>query len=66
MCERQTAFVPGRAISDNVLLMQELVRGYHLDKGKSRCVIKVDIMKAYDSVNWVFCSSQGVELSSHV
>lgn len=39
---------------DNVLLMQELVRGYHLDQGSTRCAIKLDIMKAYDSEDWGF------------
>lgn len=31
---------------DNVLLMQELVRGYHRDLGPPRCAIKPDLMKA--------------------
>lgn len=39
---------------DNILLMQELVRGHHRDQGLPRCAIKLDLMKAYDSVDWVF------------
>jgi hypothetical protein len=50
----QTAFVKGRNISENILLAQELVKGYHKDKGKAGCAIKVDLKKAYDSVEWSF------------
>lgn len=39
---------------DNILLMQEIVRGHHRDQGLPRCAIKLDLMKAYDSVDWVF------------
>lgn len=54
--ERQTTFILGRAIADNVLPMQKVVKGYHLNKGPSRCANKVDITKAYDYVNWgAFC-----------
>lgn len=35
-------------------LAQELVRDYHRKAGTARCTMKVDIMKAYDSVNWSF------------
>ena len=48
----QTAFVPGRRIADNIFLSQELLRGYHLQRGTPRCAIKVDLMKAYDNVRW--------------
>ncbi|KAL3524881.1 hypothetical protein ACH5RR_013253 [Cinchona calisaya] len=50
----QNAFIPGRNITDNVLLMNEIVRNYHRAEGKPRAVIKVDIMKAYDTLNWRF------------
>ncbi|GJR73600.1 hypothetical protein Tco_0085965 [Tanacetum coccineum] len=50
----QYAFVPGRRISDNILLTQELMHNYHLDRGPPRCAFKVYIQKAYDTVDWVF------------
>nr|GFC92323.1 methylenetetrahydrofolate reductase 1 [Tanacetum cinerariifolium] len=43
----QSAFVSGRCISDNILLKQELMHNYHLDRGSPRCAFKVDIQKAY-------------------
>jgi hypothetical protein len=51
----QAAFIPNRSISENILLAQELVREYHMKKGKARCAIKIDIMKAYDFVSWDLC-----------
>ncbi|KAJ9535397.1 hypothetical protein OSB04_un001487 [Centaurea solstitialis] len=39
---------------DNVLLAQELMRGYHRQRGSRRCAFKIDIQKAYDTVNWCF------------
>lgn len=50
----QNAFIPGRRISDNILLTQEFFKNYHRNVGKARCAFKVDIKKAYDSVNWDF------------
>ncbi|KAL0289012.1 UNVERIFIED_CONTAM: hypothetical protein Sangu_2632000, partial [Sesamum angustifolium] len=48
------AFVPGRSISDNILLAQELLAGYNQVRLPPRCTLKVDIQKAYDSVEWDF------------
>jgi hypothetical protein len=50
----QSAFIPFRSIAENVLLAQELVRNYHKDRGQPRCTLKIDLMKAYDSVDWEF------------
>ncbi|KAL0347742.1 UNVERIFIED_CONTAM: hypothetical protein Scaly_1790200 [Sesamum calycinum] len=50
----QNAFVPGRNISDNILLAQELLAGYNQTRLPPRCTIKVDLQKAYDSVEWDF------------
>jgi hypothetical protein len=49
----QSAFIPSRSISENILLAQEVVRDYHKES-KLRCTLMVDLMKAYDSVNWDF------------
>ncbi|XP_062154353.1 uncharacterized protein LOC133862536 [Alnus glutinosa] len=48
----QGAFVPKRSIVENILLTQELVSNYHRTMGKARCTLKIDLMKAYDSLNW--------------
>ncbi|KAL0290137.1 UNVERIFIED_CONTAM: hypothetical protein Sangu_2586200 [Sesamum angustifolium] len=50
----QNAFVPGRSIADNILLAQELLAGYNQARLPERCTLKVDIQKAYDSVEWDF------------
>ena len=50
----QSAFIPGRSISDNILLTQDIMHNYHLNRGPPRCALKVDIQKAYDTVDWNF------------
>ncbi|GKB51179.1 hypothetical protein Tco_0901932 [Tanacetum coccineum] len=50
----QSAFMLGHCISDNILLTQEIMHNYHLDRGVPRCAFKVDIQKAYDTVDWNF------------
>ncbi|GJW39768.1 hypothetical protein Tco_0065613 [Tanacetum coccineum] len=52
--ENQSAFIPGRRISDNILITQELMHNYHRNRGPPRCAFKVDIQKAYDTVDWKF------------
>ena len=52
--DAQAGFIPGKHIADNILLATELIKGY-TNKGISpRCMIKVDLRKAYDSVEWSF------------
>nr|GEV04472.1 hypothetical protein [Tanacetum cinerariifolium] len=50
----QSAFVSRRRISNNILLTQEIMHNYHLDRGPLRCAFKLDIQKAYDTVKWDF------------
>ncbi|CAM8888030.1 unnamed protein product [Rhodiola kirilowii] len=54
--ESQSAFIPGRLITDNILLAHELM---HFIKTRSSRVngyycVKLDMTKAYDRVDWKF------------
>ena len=52
----QGAFVKGRKLLFNVLLCQDLVRGYTRKVSPPYCLMKVDLHKAFDSVQWDFLS----------
>ncbi|KAL0449170.1 UNVERIFIED_CONTAM: hypothetical protein Slati_1473400 [Sesamum latifolium] len=52
----QAAFVGGRNITDNIFLVQEMVRQYTRKQISPRCTINVDLRKAFDSVSWGFLS----------
>lgn len=58
----QSAFVPGRLIFDNILLSHELIKGYQRKNISPRCMIKIDVQKAYDSVEWPFLNQVLEEL----
>lgn len=65
--ESQAAFVPGRQISDNILVAHELISAL---KSKKDCseqymAIKTDISKAYDRVEWSFLESIMTKLGFH-
>jgi mannosylglycoprotein endo-beta-mannosidase len=50
----QSAFLPGRSISDAILLTQELIHNYHHKTGPARCALKIDLKKAFDTVSLEF------------
>ncbi|XP_021723797.1 uncharacterized protein LOC110691188 [Chenopodium quinoa] len=52
--EMQGAFVKGGSILDNILICQDMLKSYNNKRMASRCIIKVDLRKAYDSVHWSF------------
>ena len=53
---QQSAFVPGRSIFDNIVIAHECM--FNLKKKKrlrvGDVVMKLDMYKAYDSVEWGF------------
>ncbi|GLT90936.1 hypothetical protein SLE2022_088510 [Rubroshorea leprosula] len=49
--KNQCAFVEGRLMVENVLLAQEVVKHYHKPQLSPRCALKIDLMKAFDSIS---------------
>lgn len=51
----QSAFVPGRRIVDNAIVVQEIIHTISNKKGRvGYMAIKVDLKKAYDKIEWSF------------
>jgi hypothetical protein len=49
----QSAFIKGRFIQDNFMMVQQTARFLHAQK-QSWILLKLDISKAFDSVSWAF------------
>lgn len=54
VAENQGAFIQGRVIAHNILICQDLVKSYGKQNASLGCIIKMDMKKAYDSIDWNF------------
>jgi hypothetical protein len=64
----KSVFVPGRLITDNILVAYECV---HKIKNKREaksglCAVKLDMHKVYDRVEWDFLRKMMVKLDFHI
>jgi len=53
VASNQSAFIRGRCIHDNYMLVQQTIKILHRRKISS-LFLKLDISKAFDSVDWAF------------
>jgi hypothetical protein len=61
VASNQSAFVRGRSIHDNFMLVQHSIKSLH-KKRVSSLLLELDISKAFDSVSWAFL----IEVLSHL
>ncbi|GKA78627.1 RNA-directed DNA polymerase, eukaryota, reverse transcriptase zinc-binding domain protein [Tanacetum coccineum] len=60
------ASIQGRVIQDTILIAQELLKRYDRKSGSSRCCMKIDVAKAYDTVDWNFLEKQNANFKFHM
>ena len=60
----QTSFVPGRHITENIIVAQEIIHSMRRKKGRQGFMaITVDLEKAYDKLSWNFIHDTLQELN---
>ncbi|KAJ8445791.1 hypothetical protein Cgig2_027872 [Carnegiea gigantea] len=60
--QSQSAFIKQREILYNIMICQDIVRGYHRKHTTPRCILKVDLHKAFDSIHWDFLKEMLIAL----
>ncbi|XP_062094340.1 uncharacterized protein LOC133800399 [Humulus lupulus] len=52
--QNQGAFIKDRSLAHNALILQDLIKGYKRKHSSPRCLMKIYLSKAYDSIDWDF------------
>jgi len=65
--KEQSAFVSGRQIQDNILIVQEVLHQLKTRKHKRKfqAIVKMDMKKAYDRVEWDFLRDYLLKIGFH-
>ena len=48
----QATFIPGKQTHSHILLVFKLINGYNRNSGPPRCMVQLDMQKAYDMISW--------------
>lgn len=60
----QTSFVPSRQITDNIVIVQEVIHSMKKKQGgKGYITIKIDFENAYDRLKWDFIRNTLIEMN---
>lgn len=54
--KEQSGFIQGRNIAENILVVQEIITDIRKRGKIPNMVIKMDMIKDYDTVDWLFLS----------
>ncbi|XP_074271593.1 uncharacterized protein LOC141595528 [Silene latifolia] len=54
IAQNQGGFIQGRGIMENILIFKDIIRLYERQAVSPRCLFKMDLQKAYDTIEWEF------------
>lgn len=64
--ENQGGFMDGRFIVHNIIVIQDTVKHYGRKKVSPICLMKIDLQKAYGTINWGFLQEMLMQLGFHL